>query len=54
MPAFIKSGFNRALCVENDCAVEFTDGKLTKVVSAGGKAFVLEKNGDGAEKKEIK
>ena len=54
LPAFIKSGFNRALCVENDCAVEFTDGKLTKVVSAGGKAFVLEKNGDGAEKKEIK
>lgn len=28
-----------AYCVENDCALEFTNGKMTKVISAGGKAY---------------
>ena len=27
--------------VENDCALEFVDGKLTKRISAGGKAYII-------------
>ena len=39
----IKSAFG----VENDCALEFTDGKLTKVLSSGGSAYIIgEKDGE--------
>ena len=42
-----------AYCVENDCALEFVDGKLTKSISAGGKAYIAT-NADGViTKKEI-
>ena len=41
--AFIKSDFDFAYAVENDCAIEFTNGILTKTVSAGGRAFKIEK-----------
>jgi hypothetical protein len=27
--------------VENDCAVEFTNGVITKVISSGGKAYKI-------------
>jgi len=50
---FIKSEFGRAYCVENDCAIEFTDGVLTKVISAGGKAFLCEKQETSFSEKEI-
>ena len=53
IPAMKKSGFNAALGIENDCAVEFTDGKITKVISAGGKAFNLKRCGDEIIKEEI-
>lgn len=42
-----------AYCVENDCAIEFVDGKLTKSITAGGKAYIAT-NVDGViSKKEI-
>ena len=52
-PSFIKGGFKSAYCVENDCAIEFTDGKLTKSISAGGKAYIMENVNGTAVKKEI-
>lgn len=42
-----------AYCVENDCAIEFTDGVLTKVISAGGKAFIMSNEDGTVVKKEI-
>lgn len=30
-----------AYCVENDAAIEFTNGKLTKVLSSGGNAYLV-------------
>ena len=53
IPAMKKGGFSSALGIENDCAVEFSDGKITKVSSAGGKAFNLSKKGDEIVKEEI-
>ena len=44
--AFIKHGFKFGYGIENDCALEFTDGVLTKVLTSGGKAYKLE-NIDG-------
>lgn len=44
--AMVKNKIQKAFCVENDCAIEFVNGKPIKSVSAGGKAFVLE-NVDG-------
>lgn len=35
-----------AIGIENDCAVEFVNGKLTKSISSGGKAYLIE-NKDG-------
>lgn len=40
-------------CVENNCAIEFIDGKFTKTISAGGKAYFLEKDGNNIIKREI-
>lgn len=48
--AMQKGQLKNAYCVENDCALEFTDGVMTKVVSAGGKAFFME-NVDGQLRK---
>ncbi len=50
---FLSSDFESALCVENNCAVEFTDGKISNVISAGGKAFNVVKNGGKVTEKEI-
>lgn len=45
--ALKKGDIQSAYCVENDCALEFTDGKLSKVISAGGKAyFISNENGE--------
>ncbi len=38
--AMVKNGVTEAYCVENDAALEFTNGKLTKVLSSGGKAYI--------------
>ncbi len=52
--AFEKGDKDSSYCVENDCAIEFTDGKFTKVISAGGKAFKITKTIDGIIKEELK
>lgn len=39
--------------VENNCAIEFTNGVLSKVISAGGKAYKVVKDGDDYKKEEI-
>ena len=44
--SMVKNGIKSAYCIENDCAVEFIDGKLTKVLSSGGRAYIVE-NKDG-------
>ncbi len=51
--AMIKSSIPFAYAVENDCALEFVDGKLIKSISSGGKAYILSNNGGKIDKKEI-
>ncbi len=51
--ALKKGELNGAYCVENDCAIEFVNGEFTKVISAGGKAYYMQKSGQGIEKKEL-
>ncbi|MDY6367265.1 MAG: peptidase E [Clostridia bacterium] len=53
VPAFIKGGFEFAYCVENDAAIEFINGKPTKVLSAGGNAYVLKVKDGKAEKESV-
>lgn len=53
IPALIKSGLKSAYCVENDAAIEFTDGKLTRVLSSGGKAYRIENDNGNITKTEI-
>lgn len=43
-----------ALCIENDCAVEFTESKLTNVISAGGKAYTVTVKDGIITKEELK
>ncbi len=45
--------FKVAYGVENNCAIEFTNGALTKVISAGGKAYTMVKDGERFKKEEI-
>ena len=42
--AFSSGEIPSAYCVENDCAIEFIDGKFKKVISAGGKAYKINNN----------
>ncbi len=42
--ALLKGQIKSAYCVENDCAIEWTDGKPTKILSAGGNAYFMENN----------
>lgn len=42
-----------AYCVENDCAIEFVDGKLIKSITAGGKAYIATNVDGEISKKEI-
>ena len=51
--AFLQSNFSSAYAVENDCAIEFIDGKFTKSISAGGKAYYLTKENGEIVKKEL-
>ncbi len=51
--ALIEGQLSGAYCVENDCAIEFVDGKFNKVVSAGGKAYYMEKTENGISKREL-
>lgn len=51
--ALKKGVINGAYCVENDCAIEFVDGKFEKVVSGGGKAFYLSIDGNEVIKREL-
>ena len=51
--ALEKGELKGAYCVENDCAIEFVDGEFTKVISAGGKAYYVEKTDNGIEKREL-
>ena len=43
-----------AYCIENNCAIEFINGEFSKVISAGGKAYMMSKTQSGIEKKELK
>ena len=51
--AFLSDKIDYAYCVENDCAIEFVDGKYTKTISAGGHAFVLKKSDNGIITEEL-
>ncbi len=51
--AFINSDFDFAYGVENDCALVFVNGELTKSVSSGGKAYKITKSDDKIIKTEI-
>ena len=53
IPAFSKSDFSTAYAVENDAAIEFVNGKLTKSISSGGKAYLITKGENGIVKEEI-
>ena len=45
--ALKKGVIDGAYCVENDCAIEFVDGKFSKVINGGGKAYYAKiENGD--------
>jgi dipeptidase E len=51
--ALKKGVINGAYCVENDCAIEFVDGKFEKVISGGGKAYYLSIDGNEVIKREL-
>ncbi len=51
--AFIKSSLRKAYCLENDCAIEFINGEFSKVITAGGNAYLLEKEGEQTVKRQI-
>ena len=51
--ALKKGQLSSAYCIENDCAIEFTDGQFSKVISAGGKAYFVEKEGQEIKKREL-
>ena len=52
--AMKNGGIESALCIENDCAVVFTDGEITEVLSAGGRAYRLSIADGRVNKEEIK
>ena len=45
--AFNTSGESAAWCIEGNAALEFTDGKLSKVISSGGNAYKMVKKING-------
>ena len=51
--AFINKGLAFGYGIENDCAIEFTDGKLTGVISSGGKAYSIKNENGQVVKTEI-
>ena len=50
---FIKSGFDKAYCVENDAAIVFKNGAPFKALSSGGKAYVMTKENGAVKRCEI-
>lgn len=48
-----EKGIKKAICIENNCAVEFTDGVITNVISSGGKAFLQTLSEGEVVRKEI-
>ena len=50
---FIKSGFDKAYCVENDAAIVFKNGAPFKALSSGGKAYVMAKENGAVKRYEI-
>lgn len=52
--ALLKGEIDGAYCVENDCAIEFIDGKLSNIISAGGKAYYMSLKDGVAIKRELK
>ena len=53
MSAFKENNIKSCYCVENDCAIEFVNGKFSKVISAGGKAYYMSNDGGVINKKEL-
>ena len=51
--AMLSNNISSAYAIENDCAIEFTNGELTKSISAGGKAYILTNNNGEICKTEI-
>ena len=49
----LKNNVKEAYAIENDCAIEFVDGVLTKSISSGGKAYILTNQDGKIIKKEI-
>lgn len=54
LDALSKGELDGAYCVENDCAIEFENGKYSRTISAGGKAFYVSKINDKISKTELK
>ncbi len=53
IPAMEKQGIKCAYAIENDCALEFVNGELSKSISAGGKAYFITNEKGVINKKEI-
>ena len=53
LSAFKSNNIESCYCVENDSAIEFVDGKFTKSISSGGKAYLVKKFGDEIIRQEI-
>ena len=50
----LKSGvIDSCYCVENNCAIEFVDGKFSKTISAGGNAYFVKLEGVEVVKKQL-
>lgn len=50
----LKSGvIDSCYCVENNCAIEFVDGKFSKTISAGGNAYFVKLEGDKVIKQQL-
>ncbi len=53
IPAMLEHDIASAYAVENDCALEFKNGLMTKSISAGGKAYLITNVRGEISKKEI-
>lgn len=53
LDALKKGSINSCYCVENNCAIEFVDGKFTKSISSGGKAYFISKDGENIKEQEV-
>ncbi len=53
LEALKKGDIKSCYCVENNSAIEFVDGKFTKSISSGGKAYLITYDGENVAKKEI-